>query len=312
MSHTQENEIKKAIELLKQGDVVAIPTETVYGLAASIESEEGLKKIFSIKERPFFDPLIVHVSNISMAKELASFWPKSCDVLTETFWPGPLTIVTRKNQKVSDLITSGLESVGLRCPSHPIALELIEKFGVPVAAPSANKFKRTSPTKKSHVHDEFGDEVFALEGGESEIGIESTVAGVFEDRIEVYRPGMITPEMIQAALEKAGLQLPVRLTQSPVAPGQLKHHYMPKIPVIISWDSQEPDLSKLDIPQQDHAKWIVREAPEQAARKLYSFFRESEQEGRKAIVIVLDSRYRDDSSWSGVLNRLDKAKTYEI
>ncbi len=143
------NNIKKAADLLKSGDVVAIPTETVYGLAGSIESEKGLHKIFSTKERPFFDPLIVHVNSIDMAKSLTSSWDAACEALAQAFWPGPLTLALKKNEKVSDLITAGLDSVGLRFPSHPVAQEVIKAVGSPLAAPSANKFMRTSPTDRA-------------------------------------------------------------------------------------------------------------------------------------------------------------------
>lgn len=309
------SEIEKAIELLKSGEVVAIPTETVYGLAASIYSEIGLQKVFSVKERPFFDPLIVHVSDVEMAKPLTSDWSVTCQVLADAFWPGPLTLVVPKSSEVSDLITSGLNSVGLRCPSHPIAKKLIQEAGFPLAAPSANKFKRTSPTKRSHVLDEFGDSVFALEGADSEIGIESTVAGIFKDRIDVYRPGMITPEMISQALAKAGINIPVNVTQSPVAPGQLKHHYMPKIPVVLSWDNKTPNLEAFELESSKVFTWDLsdsNEAPELAARKLYSLFRDAEKNGKQGILIHLPSSYKTKSEWAGVLNRLDKAKTFEV
>lgn len=310
------NDIDKAIQLLQAGDVVAIPTETVYGLAASITSEKGLQKIFSIKERPFFDPLIVHVSDVEMAKTLCLNWGETCEALAGAFWPGPLTIVVKKNNKVSDLITSGLDSVGLRCPSHPIAMELIRKLGSPVAAPSANKFKRTSPTKSSHVVDEFGDEVYVLEGGDSQVGIESTVAAVFEDRVEIYRPGMLTVDDIQRALQRKGLVLPVSLAQSPVAPGQLKHHYMPKIPVGLCWDNSAPNLSGTvlnDLHADEIAAWnIGAEAAEQVARKLYSYFRDAEINGKKGILISLPATLKKESVWAGVLNRLDKAKSFEV
>lgn len=304
------NDIKKAVELLNKGEVVAIPTETVYGLAGSVLSEAGLRKIFEVKERPFFDPLIVHVSDESMAKEYAGQWPKTCQVLAKAFWPGALTVVTKKNDKVPDIITAGLDSVGLRCPSHPIAQEVIKELGSPVAAPSANKFKRTSPTKREHVLNEFGDEVMVLEGGDSEIGIESTVAGVFEDRVEIYRPGMITSEMIQKAFEEEGMNISVEVKQSPVAPGQLKHHYMPKIPVILSWDDAKVDFSQINSKCANPIEWKLDD-PVQSARELYGFFRDAETKNHDCIVIKLDTQFQSQSVWAGVLNRLDKAKTIE-
>lgn len=306
------NELDKAIKLLKDGDVVALPTETVYGLAGSIDSEKALRKIFAVKERPFFDPLIVHVSNTQTAKNLAVSWDQTCDVLAEEFWPGPLTMVVKKNETVKDVITAGLDSVGLRCPDHPATLDIIERLGSPVAAPSANKFKRTSPTKKEHVLKEFGEEVFVVEGGESRVGIESTVVGVFSDKVEIYRPGMITSEDISKVLNQHGISLPVNVVQSPVAPGQLKHHYMPKIPIVLSWDNQSPKLDSLNIDTSDLAQWHLTSEPTQAARKLYNFFRESEQEGKTAILISLKSSMKESPQWAGILNRLEKAKSFEI
>lgn len=306
------NELDKAIELLKDGDVVALPTETVYGLAGSIASDQALKKIFSVKERPFFDPLIVHVCRTEDAKSLSSSWDETCDALAQEFWPGPLTIVAKKNEKVRDVITAGLDSVGLRCPDHPATLEVIKKLGSPVAAPSANKFKRTSPTKKEHVLEEFGESVFVVEGGESRVGIESTVVGVFSDRVEIYRPGMITSEDISNALKKHEITLPVSVVQSPVAPGQLKHHYMPKIPIVLSWDNTSPKLDALDINKEKLAVWDMKEDPAQAARNLYNYFRSSEQQGKTAIIIYLDSSMKGEAKWAGILNRLDKAKTFEL
>ncbi len=189
-----------AIDILKNGGVVAMPTETVYGLAGDVEQETAIKKIFSTKERPFFDPLIVHISSIEQAKKLTTQWDETCEKLAESFWPGPLTLILPKSDLVNPLITSGLNSVGLRWPNHALAMELISNFNLGLAAPSANKFKKTSPTSKEHVEAEFGNNVFVLDGGKCEVGIESTVAGVFKDRIEIYRPGMISLEDISLAV----------------------------------------------------------------------------------------------------------------
>ena len=136
--------LNQALKLLKNGGVVGIPTETVYGLAASIESEQGIDKIFSTKERPFFDPLIVHVSSIDQCRNYVTSWSRECDLLVDHFWPGPLTIILPKADSISSKITSGLPTVALRMPKHEVTLELIKKLGHPVAAPSANKFKKTS------------------------------------------------------------------------------------------------------------------------------------------------------------------------
>jgi L-threonylcarbamoyladenylate synthase len=200
--------IEKAITLLKHGGVVGIPTETVYGLAASVESSEGIDKIFSTKERPFFDPLIVHVSSIDQAKNYVKSWPKVCDILAEKFWPGPVTFILPKNNHISDKISSGLETVGIRMPNHPQTLELINKLGHPIAAPSANKFKKTSPTCAQDVEAEFQN-IFVIDGGPCDIGIESTILGFDDSKISVYRPGMVTKSQIEEILSINGINLDV-------------------------------------------------------------------------------------------------------
>lgn len=305
------NEIEKACNILDEGGVVGMPTETVYGLAASIKSENGIKKIFAIKERPFFDPLIVHVSGIEMAKDLVASWPETAEILVRNFWPGPLTIVLPKNNNISDLITSGLDSVGLRCPNHPVALELIQKMGHGLAAPSANKFTKTSPTTSSHVKDEFSDEVLVLEGGACQIGIESTVVGIENNVIKIYRPGDITRQDI---LDAFNGDVSVEYTSSPVAPGQLEHHYMPKAPVILACDREISELDgKLDGKlTANPVFWSLPKEPSLAARQLYSKFRELSKENPSCIVLILDKAYIQDENWRGILNRVTKASSYNL
>jgi L-threonylcarbamoyladenylate synthase len=296
------NDITKAIDILKDpnGGVVGMPTETVYGLAGSINSQASIRKIFTVKERPFFDPLIVHVSSIEMAKPLTTNWSSAADLLARAFWPGPLTMVLPKSNIVSDLITSGLQSVGIRCPKHDKALELISKFGSGLAAPSANKFTKTSPTSKDHVELEFGDEVYTIDGGECEVGIESTVIGIFDNEIKIYRPGMLSKEDIQKVLPD---NFKIDYCESPVAPGQLKHHYMPKKPVTL----------RADIPKQDRISiWIVPSCVTQAARELYSMLRKLDQENTDEIHVVLDKEFKHLEQWKGILNRLNKAKTSDF
>ena len=295
------NEIDKAIELLKSGEVVGIPTETVYGLGASIYSEQGLNKIFHTKERPFFNPLIVHVSDIEMAKSLTSSWCEVREALAKAFWPGPLTIITPKNEKVSDLITAAHSTVGLRCPNNEITLELIKKSNLPLAAPSANKFKRVSPVAAAHVTEELGTDVFVLDGGECQVGIESTIIDVVCERIKIYRPGTITPEEIKKALFHLNLKnLSVEFFSSPVAPGQLKEHYKPKIPVVIKNDLKYKA-------QDGEFVWLMEEDPYLVARNLYANFRTAEKENYSKIVVLINNEFKDDDRFFGILNRLEKA-----
>jgi L-threonylcarbamoyladenylate synthase len=310
-------DLDKAISLLKSGEVVAIPTETVYGLGGWIHSEEGLKKIFSTKERPFFDPLIVHVDSIEKAKTLSEDWTKIHDVLAKACWPGPLTLIAKRNETVSSLITSGLDSVGLRCPRHELTLKLLSQLEGGVAAPSANKFGKTSPTSSQHVFEEFGDAVSILEGGRSEVGIESTVAGVVENSVRIYRPGYFTAKMLKDILQKAGLEVEVTYEQSPVAPGQLKHHYMPKIPLVIihqsqSWEGIQSQVEKaLGKTFRNPARWEQPGSPQLASRELYQKMRDFDAKGFDLILAV---RNRDSSQeeWLGIWNRLEKAKSLSI
>lgn len=294
--------IETAISILKENKPVAIPTETVYGMAGVINNEDALKSIFSIKERPFFDPLIVHVSSIKMAQKYTSNWTENAEKLAQHFWPGPLTLILDKGELVSSLITSGLDKVGLRMPDHPLTLELIEKLQTPLAAPSANKFKKTSPTCAEHVSDEFGEDFPILDGGQTQFGIESTVVGVFDDHIKIYRPGVITKDDLQDVLD-----IPVEHAPSPVAPGQLKHHYMPNIPITLTTNH------KLDLTDyQDHYVWKLPADPVLVARELYSQFRQAAKQGHKGILIIYQNDFHQDEKWKGVLNRINKAKTYEI
>ncbi len=305
--------VDKSYELLAAGDVVAIPTETVYGLGGWIHSEVGLKKIFSTKERPFFDPLIVHIDSTEKAKELTSEWTEIHEILAKTCWPGPLTLIAKKNKLVNPLITSGLDSVGLRCPRHELTLKLLSQIEGGVAAPSANKFGKTSPTTSSHVFQEFGDEVHILDGGPSDVGIESTVVGVHQNRLEIFRPGFYTAKMLSEILVKNGLKVDVVYAESPVAPGQLKHHYMPKIPLVVVAENFHLNVlpSDFSIQFQRPVIWKQPESPLIASRELYQKMREFDELGFD-IIFAQKSSAHEAEEWFGVWNRLQKAKTLEL
>ncbi len=306
-------DVAEARTLLQRGDVVAIPTETVYGLGGWIHSESGLRKIFSIKERPFFDPLIVHVASPASARSLAKEWTEVHEALARTCWPGPLTLIAPKTSEINPLITSGLDSVGLRCPRHAVALQLLSGIEGGIAAPSANKFGKTSPTTSAHVYAEFGAGVSILEGGPSEIGIESTVAGVVGNRVEIYRPGFYTASMLRKLLAEQGVMVDVVYAVSPVAPGQLKHHYMPKIPLVIvpegfSW-KQDPLL--VSVPFRNPVLWQQPASAAVASRELYQKMREFDAAGFD--IIFAERRPEHDAEeWGGIWNRLEKAKTQNL
>ncbi len=223
--------ILKAAALLKKGGLVAFPTETVYGLGADALNPAAVARIFEAKQRPFFDPLIVHVADRFQAAKIAEISEKA-SVLMEAFWPGPLTLVMKKKDGVPDLVTSGLPTVAVRVPSHPVALALIRAFGCPVAAPSANPFGFLSPTTAAHVEGALGSKVdMILNGGPCSTGVESTIVDVSGDVPVLLRPGGISVEDIEkisgplgAALQNAG---------KPSAPGQLEQHYAPRTPLEI-------------------------------------------------------------------------------
>ncbi len=190
-------DINKAIQFLKGGEVVGIPTETVYGLAGNGFDESATLKIFEVKERPTFNPLILHTNSFTKVESFVKSFPQKAKSLAEAFWPGPLTLLLPKSDKVSDVVTSGSPLVAVRIPNHPLTLELLEQLDFPLAAPSANKFGRISPTSPQNVVSQLGDELpYVLDGGNCGVGIESTIIG-FEDNISiVYRVGGLSVEEI--------------------------------------------------------------------------------------------------------------------
>lgn len=307
-------DVKAAIQLLRKGEVVAIPTETVYGLGGWIKSQSGLEKIFSTKERPFFDPLIVHVAGIEEARKLSSGWTAIHEVLAKSTWPGPLTLIADKGLEINPLITSGLGSVGLRCPDHPLTLELLKGIEGGIAAPSANKFGKTSPTSAEHVADEFGDAVAILDGGPCKVGIESTVAGVNGNRVEIYRPGFYTARMLKDILEREGIKADVVYAESPVAPGQLKHHYMPKIPLVLvppsfQWEKDQEKIEAILGKRFSRpAFWDQPEKSELASRQLYESLRKFDA-AEFDVIITKRLPQHESEDWLGIWNRLGKAKS---
>lgn len=225
--------LAKATWYLKKGDPVAIPTETVYGLAANIYDENAVKKIFEIKKRPAFNPLIVHVASIDSMKEVAVNIPPIAYTLAEKFWPGPLTLILEKKSTILDCITAGKKTVAVRMPNHKMTLELIKRVGFPLAAPSANPFGSISPTSAQHVANYFKKELnVVLDGGECEKGIESTIVGFENGKVILYRLGVISKEMIEFVVGEVEL-LNIDDNQ-PKAPGMLLKHYAPKTKMIMS------------------------------------------------------------------------------
>jgi L-threonylcarbamoyladenylate synthase len=225
-------DIEKAKALLIKGELVAIPTETVYGLAGNALEPSSVAKIFEVKGRPQFDPLIVHVPNFKSAQKYAVDIPEQAALLAQHFWPGPLTLLLPKKNIIPDLVTSGLDTVGLRCPDHPLTHKLLETLPFPLAAPSANPFGYVSPTCADHVEEQLGDKIaYILNGGPCKIGVESTIAG-FENSVPIiYRLGGITQEQIELVVGKVNVR--THSTSNPKAPGQLQSHYAPRKKVIL-------------------------------------------------------------------------------
>ncbi|MEO1053045.1 MAG: L-threonylcarbamoyladenylate synthase [Bacteroidota bacterium] len=225
-------DIGKARAILERSGLVAIPTETVYGLAGNALNPEAIARIFKVKNRPTFDPLIVHADSLSKVEEFVEEIPEKALLLAERFWPGPLTLLLNKKKKIPDLVTSGMKRVAVRIPAHPITLKLLENLTFPLAAPSANPFGYISPTKVEHVRDQLGNKIeYILDGGNAEIGIESTIIG-FENGVPfVYRLGGISLEKIQSVIGK--VEVHEHSTSDPRAPGMLKSHYAPKKKVIL-------------------------------------------------------------------------------
>lgn len=310
-------DVKTAVDALKLGDVVAIPTETVYGLAGRIDREPTLRQIFSVKQRPFFDPLIVHVAELSHAQSLAAEWPEVFTVLAEKFWPGPLTFVVKKTEAVSPLITSGLDTVAVRCPRHPLALEIIKQVGVPLAGPSANRFGRTSPTVAQDVKDEFVGEVSVVDGGACEIGLESTVIQAEKKgetwHIGILRPGGISRTQLQEALE-GKFKFEIHRLHSAASPGHLKTHYQPTNPVVIVRGPFPEDKAVLEYalsrPVERIFPLVLPATPELAARTLYSEFRRLSKEPGAIVVQQILSNSGPD--WEAIWDRIERAASAKI
>lgn len=227
---TSRRELAEAADTLRSGGLVAIPTETVYGLAGNAWDPKALARIFEAKNRPQFDPLIVHVANPEGADEVADMSTPHARALARSLWPGPLTMVLPRRPGVPDLATSGLSTVGVRCPAHPVARLVIELAGVPAAAPSANPFGYLSPTRAEHVAAQLGERVdLIVDGGPCPIGVESTVLDLSASPPLVLRPGAVSMEELMRLVP--GVELFDRATSSPRAPGQLPSHYAPRAPL---------------------------------------------------------------------------------
>jgi len=233
------NSIDVAAKYIREGKLVALPTETVYGLGANALDPLAVAKIFELKERPSFDPLIVHIASIHQLQDLVLNTDERVHKLAEKFWPGPLTMVLPKSNIVPDIVTSGLPTVGIRMPSNEIALDLIRISDCPIAAPSANKFGRISPTTAAHVRKQIPNVDYIIEGGKTTVGIESTIIKLTDKGFQILRNGIITQEELETVVPFDGDSIIEKLS----APGMLKSHYSPRKKLLIA-DSSSLDLDK--------------------------------------------------------------------
>ncbi len=239
----KKESIDRAVDVLKKGGLVIFPTETVYGLGANVFNPIAVSKIFEVKKRPRFDPLIVHLGDIGYVEKLVKFFPPKARRLGEKFWPGPLTIVLPKKEEIPEIVTAGLPTVGIRIPSHPVALKLLQKSSFPISAPSANTFGYLSPTSVHQIEQQIKEQVdIILDGGPCKVGVESTIIFFQEEKCFLLRPGGLPVEDIEKIVGKVE---PFPFSK-PLSPGTLPFHYAPKKPLFIFKNFKEIEKRKLE------------------------------------------------------------------
>ena len=313
--------IARAAELLAAGELVAFPTETVYGLGARADRDEAVARIFALKGRPSGHPLIVHVADRAGADRFAASLPDVAERLIDAFWPGPLTVIVARRSGIADAAAARLPTIGLRCPAHPVAHALLvasDAAGVPgIAAPSANRFGRVSATTAAHVAKEFGDALVVLDGGAARLGIESAIVDCSSGRPVLLRPGVLTRARIE---EAAGMPLGAADAASPKAPGTLAAHYAPRAKLrLMTTGTLQAALQVLgaeplklavysrSIPSGTATGVVHRRMPsrpEQAAHELFSILRELDDEG---VHLIWVEEPPPGPEWDGVRDRLSRA-----
>ncbi len=316
--------VTRAAESLRAGEVVALPTETVYGLAANAWDAKAVAKIFAIKGRPAHNPIIVHVASVAMARHCVTDWPAPAEQLAKSFWPGPLTLVLPKSSAIPDLVTAGGATVGVRWPSHPFIQAVIRKCGFPLAAPSANLSNQISPTNAEHVRKQLSDQLnLIIDGGQSQVGIESTVVDLTVSPPRVLRPGMIHEESLVAVV--ANIQHSTSNSQHPTlrSPGLLKKHYAPKAKLmILHWthdadlrrqlENSESQIACSHIIAHTHiptgTDWggvsVIPHDAEAFARALYGELHRGDEAGAELIVVEAPP---ETIEWHAIADRLNRA-----
>ncbi len=313
----KKSDILKAVSVLRAGGLVALPTETVYGLGADARNPDALRKIFLAKGRPFDHPLIVHLANVAQLSEWAREIPEKALILAKHFWPGPLTLILKKSNTINDIVTGSQDTIGLRIPNHPVALALLEAFGNGIAAPSANRFGRISPTTAKAVREELGDRVdLILEGGQCEVGLESTIVDMTHEHPVILRPGMISQTQIENVLHESCGE---KEKNSPRVSGSLETHYAPTTKTRLMTSEQLGDFLKTveanDLPvailafqsikttNEIHVTTMPR-SPTEYAHDLYFVLRELDKKQFKQIII---QTVPELSEWDAIRDRLQKA-----
>lgn len=292
--------LNRAVEILRQGGVVALPTETVYGLAANAEDELAVRRVFAIKGRPATHPLIIHLAGVEALPDWARDIPKEARRLADAFWPGPLTLVLPRTPRATDAVTGGQDTVALRVPSHPVALAVLRALGGGLAAPSANRFGRVSPTTAEHVRQDLGDEVdLILDGGPCTVGVESTIVDLSSGSPAILRPGGLAAEELERVL---GYPVPVRTASTVRVSGSLASHYAPRVGVVLVEPSEAVARAEslriqglqvgvlgpagLRLPR-DFVRFDIPEDAAGAARLLYLRLREADMAGLDVLVACL-------------------------
>lgn len=304
------------MEALRAGDLVVFPTETVYGLGANASNPAAVRKIFEVKGRPADHPVIVHLDDPRYLHRWVSKLPPVAETLAAKFWPGPLTLILPKADSVNDIVTGGQDSIGIRVPSHPMAQQLLNAFGGGIAAPSANRFGRLSPTKPEHVRDELGEAVSViLDGGDSPIGLESTIVSCLNNEARLLRPGFITKSQLEKEIGALAVGGSV-----PRAPGDRALHYAPSTPLeIVPSDDLEKRAGEIlareekvavlamrpPLHTQRHMTWInAGKKPETYAHNLYNHLRTLDRTG---CVRIFVQSLPQDERWAAILDRLQRA-----
>lgn len=308
-------EIAQGVRRLAEGGLVAFPTETVYGLGADALSGAAVRRVFQAKGRPSHNPLIVHVSDLAMARNCAGEWPRMATVLAERFWPGPLSIIVPRGPLIPTEVTAGGTTMAVRCPAHPTTLALIDAFGRPIVGPSANRSGGVSPTTASHVREAFSPhEVFVLDGGSCAGGIESTVVSISSGRARVLRPGLITPADLQAVVGADHLEaFSVPSSTGPLeSPGLLGVHYAPATPakLVRTSDWERRTSEGVTISSRPDATLQMPTSAREYAARLYAALREADAMNA-TVIFIEDPRPAetgpDEGLWSAIMDRLNRA-----